>query len=109
MKRYCLALDLKEDPLLIAEYEAYHQEVWPEILKSIRDSDIEHMEIYRVSNRLFMIMETTDTFSFERKALLDIANSKVQIWENLMWKYQQRLPFSKPGEKWMLMEKIFDL
>jgi L-rhamnose mutarotase len=109
MKRYCLALDLKNDPLLIAEYEAMHQSVWPEIIKSIRDSGIEHMEIYRVSNRLFMIMETTDAFSFERKALLDIASVKVQQWELLMWKYQQALPIARPGEKWMLMEKIFSL
>jgi L-rhamnose mutarotase len=33
----------------------------------------------------------------------------VQEWEQLMWKYQQALPGSKPGEKWRLMEKIFDL
>lgn len=109
MKRYCLALDLKDDPLLIAEYEAMHQNVWPEIIKSIRDSGIESMEIYRVANRLFMIMETTDSFSFERKALLDIASVKVQQWELLMWKYQQALPRTRPGEKWMLMERIFDL
>jgi L-rhamnose mutarotase len=109
MKRYCLALDLKDDPLLIAEYEAMHQNVWPEIIKSIRDSGIESMEIYRVSNRLFMIMETTDSFSFQRKSLLDIASVKVQQWELLMWKYQQALPTAKPGEKWMLMEKIFSL
>jgi L-rhamnose mutarotase len=107
--RYCLALDLKNDPLLIAEYEAMHQNVWPEIIKSIRDSGIEHMEIYRVSNRLFMIMETTDSFRLERKALLDLASVKVQQWELLMWKYQQALPTARPGEKWMLMEKIFEL
>ena len=33
MKRYCLTLDLKDDAELIAEYEAYHREVWPEIKK----------------------------------------------------------------------------
>jgi L-rhamnose mutarotase len=106
--RHCLALDLKEDPLLIAEYEAYHAEVWPEILKSIHDSGIESMEIYRVANRLFMIMEVNDKFTFERKALMDLANSRVGVWENLMWKYQQHLPFAKVGEKWVLMEKIFE-
>jgi len=67
------------------------------------------MEIYRLQNRLFMIMETVDDFSFERKASMDAANVLVQEWEALMWKYQQALPFAKPGEKWMLMEKIFEL
>ena len=107
MRRYCLALDLKDDPELIAAYEAHHENVWPEIIQSIKSSGIENMEIYRVSNRLFMIIEVNDSFSFERKALLDIASTKVQQWELLMWKYQQRLPFAKPGEKWVLMEKIF--
>ena len=109
MKRYCLALDLKDDAALIAEYEEYHRKVWPEILKSIKDAGIEQMEIYRTGNRLFMIMETNESFNFGKKAKADAANEKVQEWEKLMWKYQQALPFAKPGEKWVLMEKIFSL
>ncbi len=108
MKRHCLALDLKDDPALIAAYEKYHSDVWPEILDSLRDSGIVHMEIYRISNRLFMIMEVNDDFSFEKKAQMDTENSRVQDWEDLMWDYQQALPIAKPGEKWLLMEKIFD-
>ena len=109
MKRYFLALDLKDDEALIKEYEAYHKKVWPEILQSIKEAGIEQMEIYRVGNRLFMIMETNDSFNFEKKGKADAANEKVQEWEILMWKYQQALPGSKPGDKWMMMEKIFDL
>ena len=109
MPRYCLALDLKNDPQLIQEYEEYHQAVWPEIIASIKDSGINNMEIYRFQNRLFMIMETTDNFSFEKKQEMDHENSRVQDWEKLMWKYQQALPNSKEGEKWKLMDKIFQL
>ena len=106
-KRYCLAVDLKDDKQLIAEYEAYHQKIWPEIEKSIKDAGIVQMEIYRTGNRLFMIMEVNSTFSFEKKGKADAGNPKVQEWEELMWKYQQALPGSKPGEKWILMDKIF--
>lgn len=109
MKKYCLAVDLVNDAELIAEYEDWHQHVWPEILDSIRDSGITNMEIYRVADRMFMIMETTDEFSFAAKAAADLANPKVQEWEQLMWKYQAPLPFARPGEKWVLMEKIFQL
>ncbi|MGW9685730.1 L-rhamnose mutarotase [Flagellimonas sp. 2504JD1-5] len=109
MKRYALALDLKDDPNLIAEYEAYHKEVWPEIKKSILDSGIQSMEIYRLGTRLFMTVEADDNFSFESKAEADLNNPKVQEWEELMWKYQQALPMAKPGEKWLLMQKIFEL
>jgi len=108
-KKYCLALDLVDDPILIAEYEAYHKDVWPEIKKSITDAGIVQMEIYRFANRLFMIMEVTEEFNFAEKGAADAANPKVQEWEQLMWKYQQAIPGSKPGEKWVLMDKIFSL
>jgi L-rhamnose mutarotase len=109
MKRYCFALDLIDDPALIAEYEHHHQQVWPEIIHSIKSAGIEVLNIYRTGNRLFMIMETNDQFSAEEKAKADAANPKVQEWETLMWKFQHALPWAKPGEKWVVMEKIFDL
>ena len=107
MTRHCLTLDLKDDPQAIAEYDKYHRNVWPEITKSLGDAGIESMQIYRVANRLFMIIEVNDSFSFSRKAALDLANAKVQAWETLMSQFQQPLAFSRPGEKWMLMEKVF--
>jgi L-rhamnose mutarotase len=109
MNKYCLALDLVNDPALIAEYELYHKKIWPEIHDSITQSGIQQMEIYRAGNRLFMIMEVNDSFSFAAKSAADSANPKVQEWEQLMWKYQQALPVAKPGEKWILMDKIFSL
>jgi L-rhamnose mutarotase len=108
MQRYCLALDLKDDPELIEAYEAHHRKVWPEILAGIREAGILEMEIYRTGNRLFMIMETKDGFSFEAKAEKDRHDPNVADWEALMWKYQQALPHAAPGEKWVLMNKIFD-
>jgi L-rhamnose mutarotase len=108
-KRYCLALDLKNDPKLIAEYEEHHRKVWPAILQSIKDSGIKTLEIYRIENRLFMILEADEHFSFEKKKAMDDANETVQQWEELMWNYQQALPSAKPGQKWILMEKIFQL
>jgi len=111
MKRYCLAVDLIDDPELIAEYENWHKKenAWPAITESITSSGITNMEIYRSGNRLFMIMETADNFSFEQKASMDNANPEVQKWEKLMWKFQQPLPWAKNGEKWILMNKIFQL
>ncbi len=109
LKRYCLALDLKDDAALIAEYEAHHKNVWPEIIKSIKDSGIEVLDIYRTGNRLFMIIEAGDDFSFEKKNAADASDPKVQEWEQLMWKFQQAMPWAKPGEKWILMDQIFQL
>lgn len=108
-KRYCLTLDLKDDPKLIAEYRRYHENIWPEITKSIRDSGIEDMEIYLLGTRMFMVMEVNEQFSFEKKAKADRDNLKVQEWEELMWKFQEPLPSAKLGEKWLRMERIFKL
>ncbi|HSF46061.1 MAG TPA: L-rhamnose mutarotase [Chitinophagaceae bacterium] len=110
MSRYCLTVDLKDDPALIQQYEDYHRKVWPEILQSLTDSGILSMEIYRLRTRMFMIIETTDDFSFEKKSGMDLANPKVQEWEKLMSQFQQALPWEKPDDpwKWKLMEKVFD-
>lgn len=111
LKRYCLAVDLVNDPQLIAEYESYHrpENQWPKITQSIKDAGIINMEIYRIGNRMFMVMDTDESFSFERKAAMDAANPKVQEWEQLMWKYQQKMPFAKLGEKWVLMDMVYKL
>lgn len=111
MNRYCFALDLVDDEKLIAEYEHWHkiENGWPEIKKSILDAHIIDMEIYRTGNRLFMIMEVSDSYSAEIKAQADASNPKVQEWEQLMWKFQQQLPWANEGEKWVKMNRIFKL
>jgi L-rhamnose mutarotase len=108
-QKFCLALDLKDDLQLIEEYKIYHQNVWPEIIGSIKKAGIYVLDIYCIGNRLFMIIEAGEEFSFEKKSAMDEVNPRVQEWEELMWKFQQALPWASPGEKWILMEKIFEL
>jgi L-rhamnose mutarotase len=108
-RRFCLTLDLKDDPKSIAEYRQCHEKIWPEITASIRDAGIVDLEIYLLGTRMFMIMEVDENFSFAAKAAADRLNPKVQEWEDLMWRFQQALPQAAPGEKWMLMERIFKL
>ncbi len=35
-RRFCLTLDLKNEPKLIAEYKRHHEKIWPEITQSIK-------------------------------------------------------------------------
>jgi L-rhamnose mutarotase len=111
MKKFCLALDLKDDQKLIEEYEELHrtENAWPEITESITSSGIVNMEIYRIGNRLFMIMDTEDDFEFDNKAKMDASNPKVRQWEALMWKFQEPLKWAAPGEKWVLMNQIYKI
>ena len=107
--RLCLALDLKDDALLIEEYCRLHERIWPEIASSIRDAGITGMEIWRTGNRLTMVMETDDRFHAAAKAAADEVNPKVAEWEALMWRFQLPLPWADPGQKWVPMTRIFDL
>ena len=111
MKKYCFALDLQDDPALIAEYRRYHEQenIWPEVVANILSHGILSEEIYLLGNRMFMILCTTDDFSLEAKDAADRANQKMQEWEALMWKYQRPLAQASPGMKWIPMEKIFEV
>ena len=113
-QRFCLTLDLKDDPQLIAEYKRYHEMIWPEITRSIKDpgikdSGIEDMEIYLLGTRMFVIMEVNESFSFEAQTKADQLNPRVQGWERLMGTFQKSLPQANPDEKWVLMERVFKL
>jgi L-rhamnose mutarotase len=108
--RYGLALDLKDDPALIARYEAFHLEVWPEVLRHIREQGVLSMEIYRLGTRLFMVMDTDDAvYTAERMAQASLNNPVVQRWETLMWEFQAPTPWTPAGQKWVLMDRLFDL
>ena len=109
MPRHCLTLDLKDDQTAISEYKRYHVKIWPEVKQSLLDAGVVEMEIYLAGTRLFMIMDVTDKFSLSAKAAADAANARVQEWERLMEQFQQELPQSRPGQKWVVMEKVFSL
>ena len=109
--RHCLALDLKDDPTLIAEYKRFHspEGIWPEIIDSVKGVGIDALDIYLVGNRLFMIMDVNNSFSFSAKEKADLNNEKVVAWETLMSTFQQKLPWASANDKWLLMENIFTL
>lgn len=111
MKTYCFALDLHDDPGLIEEYKRYHERenIWPQVLTSAVGNGVVSEEIYLAGNRLFMILHTTDDFSLDAKRASDGSSPELQKWEELMWKYQKPLPFAQRGEKWVPMEKIFEV
>ena len=111
MPRLYYALDLHDDPALIAEYERWHspEAIWPEIIESITAAGARDMEIYRVDDRLILTMDVDEDYSAEAKAAADHANPRVQAWEALMSTFQKPLPGSAPGEKWRPMVRIFSL
>src|SRR5215207_9006118 len=97
MNRHVLAVDLKDDPTLIAAYLDHHRRVWPEVVRSLRAVGVQGMEIFLLGRRLVMILEADG----DVRTLFDahLASSpRVAEWESLMKSMQEPAPGSAPGE-----------
>ena len=109
MKRYCQTLTLKDDPELIAGYVREHSRVWPEIKVGIREVGILDMQIYLRGNLLFMIVDTTDDFDWEKDNERLSRLPRQKEWEEYMSGFQNAGPHAASHEKWQMMERIFKL
>lgn len=109
-RRLCFALDLVDDSDAIARYDWFHRppQSWPAITASLRDSGIIDMEIYRVANRLMMIMDVPADFDLARKAREDAANPDVVRWEAKMDLFQHPI-LGSHSPKWSVMNRIYSL
>jgi L-rhamnose mutarotase len=107
--RLYFALDLKDDPALIAEYERWHrpEQVWPEVITALGAAGVTELEIFRCGNRLVMVMDAPPSFAAADPGAPAIG--RAAQWEELMWRFQQSLPFAEPGHKWVPMHRIFSL
>src|SRR5262245_11423773 len=107
--RTVLAVDLNGDQAAIQSYRRHHQEVWPEVVTSLREAGIRRMDIYLLSRRLVMILET-DGQDFRRCFAAHVASSpRVAEWEALMRSMQAAPPGAAPGDWWTPMEQVFSL
>ncbi len=108
--RHCLALDLHDDPDLIAAYEQYHRQVWPEVLAHLRTQGVRELEIFRLGTRMVMVMDTDDAvFDAARMAAAERDDARLRAWEDLMWSFQKATPWTPEGTKWTPMQPIFRL
>jgi L-rhamnose mutarotase len=105
----CLLLDLHDDAALIQAYCDRHGAVPPAVLSSIRAAGIEAMDIYQLDDRLVMMMRTGPDYDPDAKAVADASDPAVVAWEAAMSRLQRPLPSARPGEKWLLAERIFSL
>ena len=110
MKAFAQALELVANEERIAEYDSWHQRVWPEVVSALRSTGITRMRIYRTGNRLFMYFEAPDDFDPQRDYQAYAADPRCRQWDEIMREYQQQIPSAGTGEGWWTpMQLVFDL
>ena len=110
MTRHVLTVDLKDDPGVISAYTAHHQRVWPEVVRSLRHTGIEDLQIYLLGRRLVMIVDTADGLDYRRCfAAHVVSHPRVAEWEALMKGMQEPAPGAPAGEWWAVMQPVFRL
>lgn len=108
MLRQVLAIDLKDDSV-VETYRAYHEQVWPEVLESLRASGVVDVQIYILGRRVVMIADLVDGADLRRAFATRIASHpRVAEWERLMMSLQQPAPGAADGEWWTAMEPVFE-
>ena len=107
MQRFCQTLTLVDNPELIEKYVEAHAHVWPEIIEGQRQGGILDMQIYRHGRQLFMIMDTTDHFDFQRDMARLATLPRQAEWEAYVSQFQGCQADARSDEKWQLMERIF--
>lgn len=109
MKRYCQTLTLPNDTQAIEAYIEEHHNVWAEIKEGIRSVGILDMQIYRYGCQVFMIMDTTDEFDWEKDNARLATLPRQAEWEAYVARFQGCDPTAPSTKKWQLMEQIFKL
>lgn len=106
MPQFVYFLDLVDDPALIAEYDAWHQRVFPEVLEHLKSLGFASCQIYRTGNRLAMVVESEEAAASDGGGAT--VPERVKEWEELMDRFQSRLPWANEGEKWVRGNLVFD-
>lgn len=108
MKRYTQTLTLKNDPELVRQYIEVHAHVWPEIIEGQHQVGILQMQIYAKGNTLFMIVDTVDSFDWDKDMARLATLPRQAEWEAYVSKFQGCDPNATSAQKWQLMQPIFD-
>jgi len=109
VKRYGMVIGLQADK--IADYTALHAAVWPDVLKMIKQCNIQNYSIYLRQlddgrHYLFSYLEYTG-HDFAADMAKMAADPVTQKWWAVCKPMQQPLTNRAPDEWWSAMEEVF--
>jgi L-rhamnose mutarotase len=108
MKCYAFTINLKDDPEVIRQYDAYHRAVPPVVIENARNGGIVKSRIYRLGRHLFMFIETTDDFQPSGGIAKAQVDPEVKDWVKLMDSFQEKHPGAKSDEWWAQMQLVHE-
>src|SRR4030088_3306823 len=83
VQAYGMALDLRDDPKLIARYRREHAQAWPEVLARLREIGVTEMKIFLLGRRMFMYCQTRDGFDPSRDFARSSDDATYRRWDAL--------------------------
>lgn len=104
MQRFGQVIRVKSETF--DEYVKYHADVWPEILKMIRECNIRNYSIFHKDGFLFAYMEYHGD-DFEADMAKMAADPMTQKWWDIMMPMQEPLDTRAEGEWWANMDEVF--
>ena len=106
MDRMGLVIGLK--PSIVAEYKRIHADVWPEVLKAIKDSNIRNYTIFlkEPENILFAYWEYHGS-DFEADLEKMKAVPRMRDWWKITDPMQVPFDTRRKDEWWAQMENVF--
>lgn len=104
MKRYGSVIKVRSEKL--DEYKKLHKNVWLDVLKKIKECNIDNYSIYYKDGYLFSYYEYTGD-NYEEDMAKMAADSVTQKWWELCKPCQEPLETREKGEWWADMEEVF--
>ena len=104
MKRYGSIIKIK--PEKIEEYKKLHEDVWPDVLKTISECNIKNYSIYLKDDFLFSYFEYYGT-DYDADMEKMAADPATQLWWDINMPLQTPLEGTEEGGWWAAMEEVF--
>jgi L-rhamnose mutarotase len=104
MQRYGMVIQVKPDKF--QEYKRLHVQVWPGVLKMIKECNIRNYSIYHKDGYLFSYFEYVGD-DFETDMAKMAADPATQKWWDVCKPCLELLDTRAEGQLWATMEELF--
>lgn len=103
MARHCLVGRVRPDRL--AEYRRRHAEVWPELLRALRDAGWRNYSLFLGDDGLLVGYVEADDLAAAQRAVA--ATESNQRWQREMSEFF--VSGGKPDQNWRFLDEMFNL